>query len=665
MSSMEYVTRPALSIAMLTLFMLATPLLAAEALVENAERKSQRAAFLAAEKALNKGRKSEYLRLKETLTSYPLYPYLEYREIRRNLGKVKAERVQEFLDHQEHTPLAWRLRNAWLDRLARRGDWQTYLDFSGPDGSTKRRCNRLQALIRTGQADFAYAQVEPLWLKGESQPKECDPVFKAWREAGYLTSDRVWARIELAMSGRELRLARYLGRFLEPQDQTWLDLWLKVHRDPARQLKAQALQTDHPQKNRVLLHGIKRLARKDPIGALSTWERLAAQQTFSLREQLAAERSLALALVRDQNADSLIHLERIEPCENDVRLHEARIRAALGHHDWEVALGWVEALPEQEQDDPRWRYWRARLLAELGHHPQAETLFKELADERSYYGFLAADRLGNAYSFENDPVQVRGEELDGLLRLAGVQRAYELRALGRMTSARREWQWMLRALDERQLKVAAKVAQDWGWHDRAILTAARTGYWNDLELRFPLEHRPWIEKQAETRRLDSAWVFAVVRQESAFLSDAQSSAGALGLMQLMPRTAHKVAQSLGKGSPRKTDLLKPSVNIRYGTAYLRRVLDVFGQHPVLATAAYNAGPHRVRAWMPETSMPADLWVELIPFPETRGYLRRVLAYTIIYEQRLGLQPRPLHERMPPVNGKALAILSAQGKAPRS
>lgn len=663
---MKYVTRPALSIAMLSLFMLATPLLAAEAIVENAERKSQRAGFLAAEKALSKGRKGEYLRLKASLTSYPLYPYLEYREIRRNLNRAKPERVREFLGDHEHTPLAWRLRNAWLDRLARRGDWQTYLDFSGPDGSTKRRCNRLRALIQTGQADFAYAEVEPLWLKSKSQPKECDPVFKAWREAGHLTPERVWARIELAMSGRELGLARYLGRFLEPQDQTWLGLWLKVHRDPVRQLKAQALREDHPQRNKILVHGIKRLARKDALEALDTWERLAAQHAFSLSEQLATERSLALALVRrNQDADSLAHLERIEPCENDIRLHEARIRAALRHHDWEMALAWVEALPEQEQDDPRWRYWRARLLAELGHYPQSETLFKELAGERSYYGFLAADRLGYAYSFENDPVHARGEELDDLLRLGGVQRAYELRALGRMTSARREWQWMLRSLDERQLQVAAKVAQDWGWHDRAILTAARTGYWDDLELRFPLEHRPWIEKQAKTRKLDSAWVFAVVRQESAFLSDARSSAGALGLMQLMPRTARKVAQSLGKGSPRKTDLLKPSVNIRYGTAYLRRVLDAFGQHPVLATAAYNAGPHRVRAWMPETSMPADLWVELIPFPETRGYLRRVMAYTIIYEQRLGLQPRRLHERMPPVTGKALAILSAQGKAPKS
>ncbi len=658
---MKYAARFVLYMAMLTLIFLATPLLATQAPMESAQRKTQRADFLAAERALSKGRKTRYLKLKESLTNYPLYPYLEYRELRRNLGGVKAEQVRKFLDDQAQTPLAWRLRNAWLDRLARRGDWQTYLDFSEPHGSTKRRCNRLQALIRTGQADFAYPLVEPLWLQGKSQPKECDPVFKAWREAGHLTSERVWDRIQLAMSARELGLARYLGRYLEPQDKPWLDLWLRVHRDPGRQLKAKALREDHPQRNRILVHGIKRLARRQPLKALSTWEQLSTQHAFGLREQLAAERSLALALVRHQDADTLIHLERIEPCENDARLHEARIRAALGHHDWEMALAWVEALPVQEQEDTRWRYWRARLLDELNHKAQAETLFEELARERSYYGFLAADRLGSAYSFVDEPLEIEPQELEGVLSLEGVQRAYELRALGRMISARREWQWMLRSLDEHRLQIAAKVAHDWGWHDRAILTAARTGYWDDLELRFPLEYRPWIEKQAATRKLDSAWVFAVVRQESAFLSDARSSAGALGLMQLMPNTARSVAQSLGKGSPRKTDLFKPSINISYGTAYLRRVMDAFGQHPVLATAAYNAGPHRVRAWMPETSMPADIWVETVPFPETRGYLRHVLAYTIIYEQRLGLQPRPLRERMPPVNGKALAVLSPQRK----
>ena len=661
---MKYPARFVLLIVMLMLFVPVPSLPAAE---ENSERKTQRSNFLAAERALNKGKTREYLKLRAALENYPLYPYLEYREIRRNLSRESPERVREFLNSYADTPLAWRLHNAWLNRLARRGDWETYLDFSEPGGSTKRRCTRLQALIKTGQADFAYSQVESLWLKGESQPRECDPVFKAWREAGHLTPDLVWSRIELAMSGRELRLARYLGRFLEPRDRDWLDLWLKVHRNPERQLKAQALSQDHAQRNAIILHGIKRLARRNPVKALNAWEEFRTQYAFTLREQLAAERNLALALVRrNQDADNLAHLERIEPCENDMRLHEARIRAALGHHDWETALAWIEALPAQEQDDSRWRYWRARMLAELGHQAEAEALFETLATERSYYGFMAADRLGSAYNLENDPLQVQGEELDRLLRLEGVQRAYELRALGRMTSARREWQWMLRSLDERQLQVAAKLAQDWDWHDRAILTAARTGYWNDLELRFPLEHRPWIEKQAETRKLDSAWVFAVVRQESAFLSDARSHAGALGLMQLMPDTARRVARSLGKDSPQKTDLLKPTVNIRYGTAYLRTVLDVFGQHPVLATAAYNAGPHRVRAWMPETSMPADIWVEIVPFPETRGYLRRVLAYTIIYEQRLGLQPKPLHERMPPIKGKTLATLGTRSKtSPKS
>ena len=200
-----------------------------------------------------------------------------------------------------------------------------------------------------------------------------------------------------------------------------------------------------------------------------------------------------------------------------------------------------------------------------------------------------------------------------------------------------------------RLLKAAKLADEWGWHDRAIATLARARYWDDLELRFPLAHQQVVLTQAKRQKVNPAWAFAIIRQESAFTTDARSHAGAMGLMQLMPRTARTVARSMKMQPPRRYDLLKIDTNIRLGVRYLKKVQDRNQGHPVLATAAYNAGQSRVTQWLPEQgSVAADVWIETVPFQETRDYLKRVMTYTVIYEQRLGRDPVPLLERMSPI-----------------
>jgi soluble lytic murein transglycosylase len=199
-----------------------------------------------------------------------------------------------------------------------------------------------------------------------------------------------------------------------------------------------------------------------------------------------------------------------------------------------------------------------------------------------------------------------------------------------------------------QLKGAAILARDWGLHDRSIVVLAQGGLWDDIGLRFPIVHRKQVDLMAQEKKVESAWVFAVIRQESTFIQDAQSPAGALGLMQLMPNTARSTARKLKMKSPKKDTILQPDINIRLGTTYLRIVLNELGQNKVLATAAYNAGPSRVRGWLPKNPIPADLWVATVPIDETRGYLERVLAYTVIYQKRLGKKPGRISDSMPPI-----------------
>ncbi|MEJ1336794.1 MAG: transglycosylase SLT domain-containing protein [Candidatus Sedimenticola sp. (ex Thyasira tokunagai)] len=602
--------------------------------------------FLEAEKALKKNEAGRYQKLKSQLIDYPLYPYLEFQELTQQRSKLKSRSVEQFLTRYKETPLAPRMRRIWLSELAKRKQWWIYLTFYRPGIGTKFDCHRMLALLGTGHADEAFSEIPQLWLSGKSQPKACDPVFDHWRKAGKLTAKLAWKRAELAMNEGETTLARYLKRYLPMPEREQLELWLKLHKRPKTITDKRAFRQASSHREKILLHGFKRLARQDHLGALTLWPRLRASYPFSKEQLYQGERELLLSLARNGHPAILPLLDGFTPKASDGRFLTTRIRTALSMQEWPFVLTWIEALPEKLQQSERWRYWRARATEAVGRQEEAMTLFRALSLERSYYGFLAADKTGVRYRFDPIPLSLDQKELDRTAQLPTIRRAHELFSLGRFLDARREWNLAVKGMPPEKLQLVSKLAQGWGWHDRAIFTLARTGYWDDLELRFPLKHKDKVSAEAVNRQLDNAWVFAVIRQESAFSQDAHSPAGALGLMQLMPNTARFIAKKTKQRRPRKQELLNPDTNITLGTAYLSRVYKQLGKNQVLATAAYNAGPHRVRAWLPETTIAADLWVETIPFRETRSYTQRVLSYAVIYDQRLGKKATPLSLRMP-------------------
>jgi soluble lytic murein transglycosylase len=307
----------------------------------------------------------------------------------------------------------------------------------------------------------------------------------------------------------------------------------------------------------------------------------------------------------------------------------------------------------------RWSYWTGRALESLGWHDDADTLYAELARERSYYGFLAADRIDADYQLNHRTLEYNDHELRLLAAQSGAMRARELFSLGRTVDARREWRMFTRGMSGDALARAAKLAYNWGWHGRAIMTVARTSHLDDLEMRFPLAYHDRVLEQARDKRLNPAWVYAIVRQESAFIADARSPAGAIGLMQIMPGTGRIIGRSLDKPLKNRRQLYDADVSLEFGSTYLRSLLDQLDEHPVLAAAAYNAGPHRVERWRPaEQTISADLWIENVPYRETREYLRRVVAYTTIYEQRLGRESARLSARLAPIPARATSLAQA-------
>ncbi len=626
-------------------------LLAANASADTFSREAQRKLFLGAEKIAAAG-KSLPDNMDSLLRNYPLYPYLEYARLKRTLGKATNAEVSRFLEKNEDTPLAALLRARWLNILAKRQDWKSYLRFYIPQSNISRQCHYLRALIHTGRKEQAFSQVEPIWLHGKSRPKACDPVFQAWRKAGLLTTDLVWRRIALAMDKGQTGLARYLKKSLPAKDRPWVDTWIKIHNRPKRALTDPALKKAHPQRQNLLVDAAYRQIRKDPLAAVGYWKKLQQRFPFSPLNQHLVNRKLALWLTRNEDPVAAEFLSALRPCGHDSKLQEALVESALLHGDWSQVISRIEQMPQDEQQSERWRYWLARALEQTRQQSRANALYRQLADERSYYGFLAADRIGGAYKFAPGKSRVDKAIADSIHNDPAITRARELLALNRWVDARREWRFATRDLSPEEYIVAAELAQSWNWHDQAIFTLAKSGFWDDLELRFPLEHKPDVQHYAKKNKLDISWVYGVIRQESAFNASVRSFAGAVGLMQLMPATARYVSKKLlkKKRPPRHKDLITPKTNIELGTTYLADVLSILGENPVLATAAYNAGPHRVKRWLPKSRLAADIWVELIPFKETKGYVKRVFTYAAIYDHRLERRLTRLSERMPPIPG---------------
>ena len=317
-------------------------------------------------------------------------------------------------------------------------------------------------------------------------------------------------------------------------------------------------------------------------------------------------------------------------------------------------------MAQQEREREEWRYWEAIALLRSGKLFEGRGALEELSEERSYYGFLAADELGADYALDTMALAASDVALAEIASNPGIIRARELFLVGLDGSGRSEWQATIRYLDADEKLQAAILADRWGWHSRAISTLASIGEYDDLTIRYPLPWQEQFETYSSAASIDTTWAYGVARSESLFMRDARSSAGAIGLMQLMPRTGRMVARQINLHYTGLYTLTNPESNIRLGTSYLGQMAERFGGHRVLATAAYNAGPHRVEAWLPEKGAEdARAWIENIPFNETRKYVKRVLSAQAIFHWRMTGQQRRLSEGLQQVTAPGETRLAAR------
>lgn len=612
---------------------------------------TQRESFGKVSKAQSVGRFTLARQLVAGLEEYPLYPYFRYNDLRRRLHRLPEPDVAQFLSAYDGSYLAERLRIQWLKRLARSNRWQLFLQYYRPQEDTALRCTHLTARIRTGALEGVLADSKELWLIGKSQPDECDLAFERLYASDLMNDELVWQRIRLAMENGKTSLARYLAAKLRARRwQRLYDMWSQARQNPQRILRRAKLDDD-AETREIIIYALKRLSRSRLEVALTAWQKLSQRLSFNEADAGLVARNFAIAAARKEHEKRIDLLDEVPQHHVDAEIERYRLREGIAEQAWERLLRWTQSEPVSDVSHLRWRYWRSRALEELGHVDEANALLTELAKERDYYGFLAADKLKQKYSFNFNPVSPSPSEKSALLAVPGVVRARELFFLDKAFQARREWAYELAKLDVRQQEVAATLAAVWGWHDRAIFALGRAESYDDLHLRFPIVYSDLGEEYAERRGLDAARVFAIIRSESAFMADARSPAGALGLMQILPQTARETAKRIGMRFNSAKVLRKPKPNIAIGTAYLKQMLDRYDGNFVMAAAAYNAGPHRVRRWRRDSCTASDRWIDMIPFTETRRYVRRALFYTTVYEWRLERKLTRLDSVMFPVPAK--------------
>ena len=602
----------------------------------------QRQYYDDAKRALAKGDSGPYLRNRAALADYPLEAYLAYDELTARLSSASNDEVERFLAQNGDLPQANWMILRWLRMLADRGDWDTFAKYYDPKlNFTELDCLYGQYQLNHNQRAEGYATAEKLWMVGKDQPGTCEPLFARWAAEGQLTEQKRWDRAKLAAQARNYGLATRLVNSLNtlaPQGK----LLISIAQKPEMLSQPNLFMPVDEAMSDVVSLGLRRLAKQDPDQAMAELDNYASTMHFSRDEKVAIAREIGLTLARRYDPRALDLMTQYDPELVDDTVTEWRLRLLLRLGRWQDAYDLTRKLHGDLASSNRWHYWQARAL-ELAQptNPQVPALYRNVAKERDFYGFLAADRIQAPYQVLNKPLVLSPQTITMVSRAPGIRRALELLNRGQMVDARREWYHASRRFSRDEMVAQAKMAYEMGWYFPAIRTISQAQYWDDLTIRFPMAHRETLVREANLRGLHSSWVFAITRQESAFMEDARSGVGAMGLMQLMPATAKETARkfSIPLASPQQ--VLDPDKNIQLGAAYLSQVQTQFNGNRVLATAAYNAGPGRVRQWLKGANhLSFDVWVESIPFDETRQYVQNVLSYAVIYGQKLNA-PTPI------------------------
>lgn len=587
----------------------------------------------------------------ELLHRYVLWPDLRATFLRATINTANHADIKAFLDQYGTLRPARELRYQYALHLAKHDDLAGYLEiyqtyYQGLE-VTKLDCLAITAEVERGSIPRIVNRARELWLVGNSQVSECDDVFAFLHDNNLLGPTEYRKRFVLAIEEREFTLARWLAKSIDQKHVDEAAQWQMAHSNSAAFVRTRHGSTNDVTTLKQMIYAMERITYADPVIALELWKDISGSYSFSEEQKLRTARHIALWTARDDLPGAYILLASLPMAAQSKEVLRWRARLSLRDAQWSILLSDIMLMPSEERDSEQWRYWRAVALHRSGQLPAAERELETLSTERSYYGFLAADELGKAYAFGHSDLEIDAALIEKMAARQELIRARELFLVGLEGRGRSEWDAVVAYFSLDEKIQAAILAHRWGWHSRAISTVANIGHYDDLTLRYPLPYRQIFDQYASAANISATWAYGIARSESLFMRDVRSSAGAVGLMQLMPATGRSVARTIQLHYSGLSTLTDPDANIRLGTTYLGRMADRYNGHRVLATAAYNAGPHRVDRWLPEYgAIDARVWIENIPFNETRKYVRRVMAANTIFHWRMTGEIRRMSDELP-------------------
>ncbi len=625
-------TRPLTSLVAGTLLAGALIAAATSALAQNpAQSASARAALEAAERGTFDAGKFP------GIAAHPLYGWVEYAALRRNVDTLSPSQAQAFLTRYRGQAVAEAFREIWLAALSRRQDWPAFRSAWAPSiKDTTLRCAELDARQATGASDAQWVKdAQAVWRSsGKSLPSTCDAPFAILASKGGLSPALRWERIEKAAAEWQPAVMRSAARGLPSGE-------LALANDYAAFVDAvheRALTWPKTARSRLIAsHGLARLAKSVPRTGEAQLDKYANALGFTEQDRGRVLYQAALWTVASYEPESARRLNAVPASAYDDRLHEWRVREAMARSDWPAALAAIRKMGDKQRADSRWTYVAARLSELTGDKAGAQALYREAARKPEFHGFLAADRIDQPYTLCPWIPQDSAAAKTAVARDPAIVRALALYQIERRGWAQREWDEALSRFDDTQRRLAVEVAQQNGWFDRAVFALGKDAAGNPkpeelrlYQLRVPLHHDATIRREAAKNNLDPAWIAAEIRAESVFDPRARSGANAMGLMQILPGTGAAVARRLGLAWGGADSLVDPDTNIILGTAYLREMLDKYGGQPYQAIAGYNAGPAPLQRWQSQRpGMDPDFWIETISYKETRDYVARVLAVSVL------------------------------------
>ena len=561
-----------------------------------------------------------------------LQRFMTYLSWKNHLPTDASPAFLAFID--SNAPLSQKLREKWLYALAKTNDWEKFVAHYQPSTDTSLQCFEQFALYQEGHHEQAIIGAKSLWLTGSNQPDACDKIFDVLIHEKIIGNDLILERVKLALEKHNVALAKYLinqAELSSPHERRTLEI---IQRQPSRI----ASLTPSKLHSHYYLYGLKRLVSSNPKRALQLWEEAKHKNLLDADQKQTFLSHLALYRALRNKPDSSEWFDQVEAESYNEGLLDWQIRYSLRQHEWARVKSLIKH--STKQDTPAWQYWLARADEALGNQEEARVLYQELAQQRQYYGFLASVRLKQPMAFEHEDASTDPHILEPYRAITDqIKMLYSQNQ--RLEASRMANDFISELPKEKKSAFVAWLANDLHWTGKSVYLSGDKALVNQLSLRFPLAHRSLVQQYSKQYDVPEALIYAIIRQESAFRGDVISPVGAHGLMQLMPATAKQVARREHVTYSNSKALFSPNTNINLGVAYLNHLAARFDHNPLLMVAAYNAGPHQVNRWIkthPIQEKEIDVWIDTLPWAETRNYLKAVMAFYAVYQHRLQQTP---------------------------